>query len=253
MNNVYRLSLASILTLGHYRQCTSDRAEAIMSVIGATNWYKASIREGSISATTSQLVMGYYPAEFLNEVAQKLEAPFFATVSSDLAPLESVIDMGAEGWAPRNSSLSVGSMLPFRSIQGHVLSPAHAYAEVQSHHSVRTWLICQNGSVKIEQVGILSSSTTISTTILQASVRVPGLFSTGIGEQCDLHEFIRTFRTDSSCSNFAISLYQQTKKFHAGIILKQIEKNKLVKTGTFVTDAVKVEEVDSTAVSWIVL
>jgi hypothetical protein len=141
MNNVYRLSPASILTLGHYRQCTSDRAEAIMSVVGATDRYKASIRQGSMSATRSHLVMGHYPAEFLNEVAQKLEAPFFATVSSDLATLESVADMADDGWVPRNSSLSVGSMLPFRSIQGHVLGPAHAYAEARSHHSVRTWLI----------------------------------------------------------------------------------------------------------------
>lgn len=257
MGSLYRLSPASILTLGDYRECTSsNRAEAIMSVVGATKWYKKFIgqRQEVPSSVGSQLVMGVYPLEFLQEVASELGAAFFATLTSDLAILDLAVDTTDGGWVPRDPCIAIGSMLPFRQIPGLVVGPGHAYTESRSHPAVRAWSIGPDGSLSIRCAGIVScSERPPSPTTLRASINIPGLFSTGITEQCDLHEWIRTFRIESSCYNFAVSLGQQTKQSHVGLILKQVKDGKLVKIGTFVTDQITVDEVDSQPVNWLVL
>jgi hypothetical protein len=115
-------------------------------------------------------------------------------------------------------------------------------------------MILPGGEVKIQEVGILSSSAGNYDSELQASILVPGMFSTTAHQQCNLHEWIRNFRTGPQAENFAISLYQPTAKFHWGLILKQVgAQNRLVKIGTFFTDTLTVDEVPSQLVDWIVL
>ncbi|KAI0190484.1 hypothetical protein EV127DRAFT_430400 [Xylaria flabelliformis] len=259
MTSLYRLSPVSILTLGHHRQCTSsNRAEAIMSVTGATQWYKAltekTIAENAPPSLENQLIMEFYPLDFLQEVIRNVGALFFATVTSDLDMLNPVVDTNNEGWVSLNPSIAVGSMLPFRSVAGQIAGPDYAYTETSDHPATASWLLRHDGSVSMGFAGIVSSSQDPPPSMpLQASIRVPGHFSTGISERCDLHEWVRSFRMESSCANYAVSLRQQTKKFHNGIILKQIDGKTMVKVGTFVTDEITIDKVESQLVNWIVL
>ena len=93
MSQISVISPVSVFYLGQHRECTSSRAEAIMSVVGATDWYLTYMNEENISPLESELVMGYYPAAFLNEAAKKMGAIFYATVVSDLENLSGVVDM----------------------------------------------------------------------------------------------------------------------------------------------------------------
>jgi hypothetical protein len=254
MNKLFNVSPASILNLGQHRQCTSRRAEAIMSVIGATEWYTVHVDKYKTSPAEDDLVLGQYPVAFLNEVASKLGAQFFANVSSDLSTLERVVDMEGNHWIPRDTVTGVGSLLPFMSGQTTLVSPEYESMSIRSHPSVQKWTILPGGEVKIPEVGILSSSGGNCDSDLQASILVPGVFSTTPHQQCNLHEWIRNFRTGPQAENFAVSLYQPTAKFHWGIILKQVgAPNRLVKIGTFFTDILTVDKVPSQAVDWIVL
>ena len=274
MKDVYRITPASILTLGHYRECTSNRAEAIMSVVGTTDWYKKSVlqkaiaveggsmsegeyamreREGAATNEEEDLVMGYYPTEFLNEIVCKVEAPFFATVFPDLSILDSVVDISNEAWVPQKSCSAVGSMLPFRSVPIVVKGPPNTHIETPSHEAIRTWRINTDGSVRMRRAGILTSSNHPPISPILANINIPSLFSTGIENQCDLGEWIREFRTDSGYANFAVSLYQPTQKVHIGIILKEVEEHKLIKIGTFITDNCRVEDISSEDVDWVIL
>jgi hypothetical protein len=254
MNKLFKVSPASILNLGQHRQCTSRRAEAIMSVIGATEWYTTYVDEYKTSPAENDLVLGFYPLDFLNEITRKLGAQFFAGVSSNLAILESVVDAEGDHWIPRDDSVGVGSLLPFTSGPTTLVIPEHESAGTRGHPSVQNWMILPGGEVKIQDVGILSSSTESYVADLQASILVPGIFSTTAHQQCNLHEWIRNFRVGAHAGNFAISLYQPTTKFHWGLILKQVgAQNRLVKIGTFFTDAMSIDEVPSRTVDWIVL
>jgi hypothetical protein len=254
MNKLFKVSPASILNLGQHRQCTSRRAEAIMSVIGATAWYTGHVDKYKTSPAEDDLVLGYYPVAFLNEIASKLGAQFFANVSSDLSIIKSAVNTEGNNWIPHDACTGVGSLLPFMSGQTTLVAPEYESTSIRSHPSVQKWMILPGGEVKIEEVGILSSSAGNCDPELQASILVPGIFSTTAHQQCNLHEWIRNFRTGPLAENFAISLYQPTAKFHWGLILKQVgARNRLVKIGTFFTDNITVDEVPSQIVDWIVL
>jgi hypothetical protein len=214
MNKLFRVSPSSILGLGKHRQCASKRAEAIMSVIGATEWYTTYVGKDKTSPAEKDLVLGYYPLNFLNEIARKLRAQFFASVSSDLSILESVVNTEGDRWIPRDNSVGVGSLLPFISGQTTLVTPEYEPADVRGHPSIRKWMILPGGEVKIQDVGILSSPAGNYDSELLASIPVPGIFLITAHQQCNLHEWIRNFRIGPHTGNFAISLYQPTKKFH---------------------------------------
>lgn len=254
MIHLFSLSPASILYLGHHRKCTSNRAEAIMSVIGATDWYTQHLEKNKTSPSQDDLVLGYYPLAFLRETASLLGAKFFASVSSTSATLESVIDLNDGQWIPKAFAGGVGSLLPFTSSQAIMLPQQHDSTSTRDHPSIHTWCILPGGEVEIQHAAIISSSTQSYASELLAAIRVPELFSTGIQEQSDLHEWIRTFRVGAFAHNFAVSVYQPTKKFHWGVILKQVgAANRLVKIGTFFTAAMTIDDVQSEEVGWIVL
>lgn len=66
----------AILAAGDKRQCTGRRAEAIMSVVGATDWYVKLPPE----LHEKDLILGRYPIQFLREVREKQGAAFFASL-----------------------------------------------------------------------------------------------------------------------------------------------------------------------------
>jgi hypothetical protein len=254
MSKIFEISPASIFYLAQRRQCTSSRAEAIMSVVGSTEWYDGYIRQQNLASQgDSGVVVGLYPADFLNECARKMGATFYVTVASNLNNISGVVDWQDGAWEPLDTSLAVGSILPFTSGPTVLLPVEHRSRESQSHPSISSWTILSDGKVKIPQVGVLSSSLGEHSSDLRAHVRVPGVPESPVGE-VNIHEWIRTFRFHSTEVNYAISIYQASRRIQWGLILKCIGSgNILVKVGTFFTDALTIQDVPTQRVDWIVL
>ncbi len=57
----------SILSTGCARYCKHSRTEAIMSVLGATNWHKEVLKQGSSGSDAESLTLGRYEYSFLKE------------------------------------------------------------------------------------------------------------------------------------------------------------------------------------------
>jgi hypothetical protein len=148
----------SIISLGDRRECLGRRAEAIMSVLGATEWYegilrrKATLKEKIGEEMEKNLVFGKYPVEFVNELVLKMPGAFFAAFAKD----EWFID------SETHSPLKKGSMLPFSKVQSvyHDSSPYRflGYA-AQPIASITSWFVQKDGTVRIPRATIISSKT----------------------------------------------------------------------------------------------
>ncbi|KAI0140729.1 hypothetical protein BJ166DRAFT_472864 [Pestalotiopsis sp. NC0098] len=140
----------SVLINANVRQSTDNRAPAIMSALGVTDWYQ---REMGQKKKSQQLVCGLYPHAFVREAAETFGALFYesSTPNSHISFRNLFL---------RRSSL--GTMLPFTSkhgwFSGIVGTPAHAKIDPIDHESVSTWKIAADGSVYLSEVGIAIKS-----------------------------------------------------------------------------------------------
>jgi hypothetical protein len=255
MNKLSTISPPAVFNLGQRRECTSNRAEAIMSIVGATNWYHSHIMKHKEAPSEREMVLNSYPAAFLNEAAQLTGARFFASVASDLANLNGVVDIEEGAWIPTETSTAIGSLLPFTLGHTTLLTPEHDNLDTEDHPSTLTWTVLPDGKVNLTLVGLLSSTdNAYGRPELPASVLVPGIFTTTPGGEINLHDWTRTFRVAPSAYNHAVCVYQQSRKVLWGVLLKEIGAAKrLVKVGTFFTGAVHVRDIPSRDVDWIVL
>jgi hypothetical protein len=144
-------SRAHILVQGNTRQCTGRRAEAIMSVLGVTDWFSS-----ATASYENELVLGMYPLAFVREAMEKIGPDFFLA--------RKVI--GAPSSSPEYFTGSArGSMLPFEALDRKRLRgqkdvkmyPFQAYIPI-FHPAVRTWELESSGSFRMRQAGILGSS-----------------------------------------------------------------------------------------------
>lgn len=265
MSRLYSISPPGILYLGQHRQCTSRRAEAIMSAIGATDWFSTHVAEHH-SAPEADLIHGLYPCDFLNEVARKSGAVFYATIASDLSYLEGAVDTTNGAWEPLNPSQGIGCLLPFTTTRTILLPQERNLQDWYGHASVSSWYIESDGKVRMPEAGVLATSSVEVSGVrkaegikgieseIQASILIPGVFQTSSLQQTNLLDWLQSFWDADATPNYAISVYQQTKKVQWGLILKTVgEKGVLVKIGTFLTSSVRAEEVPTKRVDWIVL
>lgn len=136
------------------RFCTagrSGRAEAIMSSLGITNWFKEKPR-----VIDNDLVLGMYPLRFLQEAASAI-GPDFYTASADSPSFWPVFNL---------LTRRTGSMMPFRHakekkyrISSITTRGTLPYPEPKAQHpSVSTWNILKNGSVRITEAVVLGSN-----------------------------------------------------------------------------------------------
>src|SRR5271154_3960511 len=72
MDELIWMSPSAVFTFGQLRQCSQSRAQAIMSVVGATEWFEHHVAQHHTAPSEDCLVLGFYPASFLNEAANKL-------------------------------------------------------------------------------------------------------------------------------------------------------------------------------------
>jgi len=144
-------SRAQILVQGNTRQCTGRRAEAIMSVLGVTDWF---------SSTSDQhegdLVLGMYPLAFIREAIQKIGPDFFLARKMIGSPWLSINYL----FGPTRGSMLPFDMLDRKRLRGKKdvsMYPFQAY-DSRFHSAVSTWTLEQSGVVRIGQAGVLGSS-----------------------------------------------------------------------------------------------
>jgi hypothetical protein len=61
-----------VFLIENERQCTGDRAPAIMNVLRITNWYDKQIASTGQANGSQGLVLGKYPMAFVEEAAAKI-------------------------------------------------------------------------------------------------------------------------------------------------------------------------------------
>lgn len=136
------------LTLGSRRSCTGRRAEAIMSVVGATDWYE------QVNDAEENLILGQYPVAFLREVQCLLGARFFRSLC-EICPWREVYKR-----SPGELRFSLlGSLFPFDYLHRDDKSVLHMEEDgLSDHPSTASWRIDDDGTLIMPDVGIVAST-----------------------------------------------------------------------------------------------
>lgn len=250
------------LIMGRSRVCSNSRAEAIMSVAGATDWYLGKtvdqFREIR-NRDDTDLVCGLYPLDFVNELRNKIGPGFFMCFH----------EIATVDWVRNENDGSMervtlqGSMLPFTPSQlndGQLFKTFTHDSGYPAHPSVSTWTIQSDGSVVLPQVGILATNLPYETNKhahMLASTYIIGNDPKGINRRSsdamgvDLLAHIRKFEGE------AVAICTMEARW--GIIIHRPERGHgaFVKAGVFwVPDYDRIEDVDipeSTEVIWLVV
>ena len=199
MRELPRMSPQTVMILGNQRYCESRRAEAIMSVLDARDWFsecKTSERDAD--------VLGKYPLAFVQELRKKLGGKFFATADTFFTEVN-----------------SMGTLLPFSD-----KSTAHRRVMTnpfgtEDHPAVETWEICSNGQVLLPEVGIVAAYPSRSDKREIARVICPSGMP-GVpenrGEEVDLSPFLASFAAHQH--KYAVCLLLSSTRVN-GLILAE--------------------------------
>ena len=224
LQKLHTLTRPLILAIGHDRQCTRRRGEAIMSAVGATEWFRAS------SGREDNLVLGRYPLTFLNEVRRKTgSAAFFNSVPERTEEFHGMIEKYCAGSSQYVGELDpVGSLLPFGAGGG---STALVLDHVE-HPSVEDWIINETGSVNIAKACIVASVGNESL----FNDRYCYIAGAGVERQSgNLNDWISNYKPHMP--NYAVcTLYGQDFDVR-GVLLKEIRRGVFVKVGYFQGEA----------------
>lgn len=173
LDNFDDLTPISPLVLGSTRKCTSSRAEAIMSVCGATDWHLgktvSQFQQGhELKEGINGLVGGLYPVEFIREVYTKTGADFFLH-------MHTVVTLRSNRSQSSNMPPTVvrGSMLPFISEAlgesngpgGFVSRASASTFMTETHPALKKWVIQADSSVSILTAGVFASKSQIATAL----------------------------------------------------------------------------------------
>ena len=151
LEDLHVINRESIMKLGSQRHCKEGRAEAIMSVIGATGWFIEAPRTETLRELEKDLFLGLYPTLFLRETAEMLGARFYTSlvIRTDIdEDFSRILDIR-------------GSLLPFNT---HSQDNGQTFEKVflprwqlseGDHPSVKLWNIEADGSVSIPEAAVL--------------------------------------------------------------------------------------------------
>lgn len=274
MSEVLWASPSAIFTFGQLRRCTKSRAEAIMSVVGATEWYKDFVSKYKVPPPETDLILGLYPLSFLAEAITKLGPTFYTAIPVNLHYLSGAVDLSEGSWNAQADAKAVGSVLPFTS-SSTFLVPPQQFAFASDHHpAVQTWALNRDGSLTVKQAGILSFGPeenvekdyddtihTIDHTATEEAISYDTELDT---LECkDVQEWLSSFADPGAAPNYAVCLYQQIYLNRdipgpqVGLLLKQVDlrgsQTRLVKVGIYFTRASRAWDVTTKSVDWIVL
>ncbi|KAL4908413.1 hypothetical protein BDW74DRAFT_100475 [Aspergillus multicolor] len=166
LSDIADLERVEILSLGNRRYCKESRAEAIMSVLGVTDWYKVRNNHGVDGALRESFGrLGHaagngYPVEFLREAALKVGYVFY---SSKFYASQMTIGLFWYYYLHHGASpQGPGTMLPFGTemLPDRVIMLPERVLMCDSfsvdHPALKTWTIHEDMSVSIVQAGLIS-------------------------------------------------------------------------------------------------
>jgi len=264
MLNLQTLSRTQILAMGNCRECSNKRrrGEAIMSAIGATEWF-TNPTDGK-----TDLVLGTYPAGLLNELRETIgSGKFFYNPCSQIS-LKRLLRafFGSETdkttllsrfriktrEPPKQTDVGIGSLLPIdRDSVCLNWELAHLVYDVSP--LTRNWEIELSGKVRIYDAAILSSS--LSKTSEEKKDCVIWGMREWKSHGCNikLNEWLRNFKPETP--NYAICLlYHAVGAKVYGVVLKEVTTNVLIKIAVFIQDRDWIQSpVPMTKVNWAVL
>ncbi|KAL4989654.1 hypothetical protein BDW68DRAFT_186312 [Aspergillus falconensis] len=211
------------LVLGANRVSTSPRAPAIMSAIGATDWFRGrTLQQFQSPEEADQLVLGSYPLDFVEEVRSLCGAEFFSC-STAIATL--VIDP-VSGTEPAPGYPLRGTMLPFMPVPDELyqstFEPSDSEIHDTDHPSVGSWRIHRDGSVTLPTAAVIASNSISLQTSCQLTLYT-------VEKLSPLHDWIRRFNGEAHalCVSFS-------EEHMVGIILHRLQdSDSFVKAGTF--------------------
>lgn len=193
----------NVIMMGNERECTSERAPAIMSVIGVTSWYEELLEHHGRIPAELPYVFGKYALPFVKEAASRIGPLFFGTTAYD------------------SSNDFIGSMLPFFSGMGKLASFPFEVTAARMDATHRAWEIGPSGEVLIEEAIVIAASRNNSVGILPVGVTASVFgFDTRGGLDYDLQSILDRLSGGEAdeVESFAIHLSQDTTK-RMGIIL----------------------------------
>ena len=226
MDSLLGMSQQEVLVLGDQRQCTGRRAEAIMSVLGTTDWYVNQANQPAISPQDEKLVLGKYPLNFVKEVKEKVGAVFFSA-STHKSFLERIRNQESgsrpEAW---------GTLLPFHSGVGNLpkYSPLQNSRFTNADPTVKCWTVESDGSVTIPCAAIIAR--TDDTNDFRAAIFGPDV-ADAIQEDMSFREFFTSVMPN--LPKYAIQIATAQQGDVLGIILMHISQDSdyLVKISDF--------------------
>ncbi|KAL3475922.1 hypothetical protein BJX99DRAFT_258999 [Aspergillus californicus] len=243
LNDFPNASRVTILSMGQKRYCESNRAEAIMSAVGAVDWY-SSTNDSSVgipeprsnSLSVQKTPTNGYPQAFLQEVADRVGPHFYATVFS----ADGLIAALFQSLRPTSAGSLQGpaTMLPFSFDRFTKFESVNSASGIRGtpHPSVRMWTINADLSVDIHQAAIISYTGQMRSgnhplvTNMVAPYADDSDFSHGRHQNdVDLDNWVNSFV--SQTRNFAVCLHYGL--CIDGILLKELVTGDLVKVGTF--------------------
>lgn len=245
--DLLQMSRPTILILGDKRHCSERRAEAVMAVLDATDWYSTT----NDAANEANLVMGKYPLGFLHDVCYELgSATFFSTDS-----MEPYFHRMLTALDRSNEVEAVGSLLPFGSAYPKIYRELRSNPVFSAHPSVSTWIVEATGTVRICEAVIVASANSTTSEKMPSVIFGPVLGGQ-IGEimpqeNVDLHYWVSHY--EPSFCNYAVCLFSAPKAT-VGILLKELAPGFLVKVGSYLENARNERETPiARSVNWLVL
>lgn len=135
----------TILNMGNQRYCEARRAEAIMSVVGATDWFTSSILHAG--SPEERMVIDKYPIAFVSEMRAKYGSGiFFSAATLKLTAIDRAIYQEEP-----ISSLGggIGSMLPFGNDPKFI--PTSDFVKLDDDPSTADWTVLLDGKVHVTE------------------------------------------------------------------------------------------------------
>ena len=253
LQSLLQLSQISIITMGNQRHCKKRRAEAIMSAIGAVDWFRdfqnSSMGEEDDDefendADDDRLLLGLYPLPFVNEIRERLgSCSFFSSTPLGWQFHTVLYKYCSEKRTKKRKFEALGSMLPIGPGAQAITFETESTGYMAQHPALDSWTIESTGCVRIRQAGIVSSSFSSSSTRISPKKTGPLrclLIAPSAGNDenrlvmqgnTDLHQWIQEYKPWSP--NVAICLSYSSLSSR-GIILKEMEEEGvLLKIGSY--------------------
>lgn len=266
LRRILNFSRTDIIAWGDQRQCTSRRAEAIMSALGATDWYTSS----DPKTHNDNLVLGKYPVAFIRELAAKDPGEFFSSFTK--TSITSLQESGSVDNDSESNSASdsdpddeqivrklskdlklANTMLPISAAGGIYYDSNLAVSSFTPHESLQTWDICATGDVYMREACILASSRAEfqPSKALKAGMRLGGVRCRNAplvdgrtvdtryapGFNIDLSEWVRTRTYEAHAVLLSHSILEISPNARLaelrGLILRRVNENLLMKLGNF--------------------